>query len=98
MEQEKKDTNNVVVQSNSPYSQGYAATKRSTATEVASEIAEKAFFKAKLLTGWKRWVAIVIGTLAAGAAAWLMNGCAAVVSKDASGVTTSWVVVIPINK
>lgn len=63
----------------------------------AGRVAEGAFSKAKLLSGWKRWVAIVIGTLAAGAAAWLMSGCAAAVKQDAGGFS-GLIVILPEGK
>lgn len=57
----------------------------------AEKVAVGAFAKAKLLTGWKKWVAIVIGSLAAGAAAWLMAGCSTTYSQSAGG-DVFWVV------
>ena len=65
---------------------------------VAAKIAEKAFAMAKELTAWRKWVAIVIGTLAAGVAAWLMNGCTTVIRSDAFGVTVSRIIVLLTNK
>lgn len=63
----------------------------------AEKVAVGAFSKAKLLSGWRKWVAIVIGTLAAGAAAWLMTGCAAAVKQDADGICARWVIVLPVE-
>jgi hypothetical protein len=59
--------------------------KKDKIAAAADKVAVGAFAKAKLLTGWRKWVAIVIGTLAAGAAAWLAAGCAAAVKQDADG-------------
>ena len=72
--------------------------KKDKLQAAADKVAEGAFAKAKLLTGWRKWAAIAIGTLAAAAAAWLMSGCAAAVRQDASGVSARWVIVLPIDK
>lgn len=63
----------------------------------ADKVAVGAFTKAKMLSGWKKWVAIVIGTLAAGAAAWLMAGCTAAVKQDAGGFS-GLIVILPSDK
>lgn len=63
----------------------------------AGKVAEGAFSKAKLLSGWRKWLAIAIGTLAAGAAAWLMSGCAAAVKQDAGGFS-GLIVILPEGK
>ena len=66
---------------------------------VAKKVAVGAFDKAKLLSGWRKWVAIVIGTLAAGAAAWLAAGCTGSYSQRADGsVDARWVIVLPVEK
>lgn len=66
---------------------------------VAKKVAAGAFGKAKLLSGWRKWVAIVIGTLAAGAAAWLASGCTGSYSQRADGsVDARWVIVLPVEK
>lgn len=72
--------------------------KKDRIQEAAEKVAVSAFAKAKLLTGWRKWAAIGVGTLAAAAAAWLMSGCAAAVRQDASGVSARWVIVLPIDK
>ena len=65
----------------------------------AQKVAVGALAKAKLLSGWRKWVAIVIGTLAAGAAAWLMVGCTGSYSQHADGsVDARWVIVLPVEK
>ncbi len=64
----------------------------------AEKVAVGAFAKAKLLSGWRKWVAIAVGVLAAGAAAWLMSGCAAAVKQDAEGFCARWVIVLPVEK
>lgn len=65
----------------------------------AQKVAVGALAKAKLLSGWRKWVAIVIGTLAAGAAAWLMAGCTGSYSQHADGsVDARWVIVLPVEK
>lgn len=64
----------------------------------AKKVAEGAFAKAKLLTGWKKWVAIAVGVLAAGAAAWLAAGCTGSYSQAADGsVDARWVIVLPVE-
>lgn len=65
---------------------------------VAKKVAVGAFGKAKLLTGWRKWVAIAVGVLAAGAAAWLLSGCAAFVKQDEAGFSARWVLVLPVEK
>ena len=63
----------------------------------AEKLAAGAFSKAKLLTGWKRWAAIIIGTLAAGAAAWLMTGCMSAYYQTED--VTGWILsIIPLDK
>ncbi len=65
---------------------------------VAKKVAEGAFAKAKLLSGWKKWVAIAVGVLAAGAAAWLAAGCTGSYSQRADGsVDARWVIVLPVE-
>lgn len=64
----------------------------------AKKVAVGAFGKAKLLSGWRKWLAFAIGTLAAGAAAWLMGGCAAAVKQDEAGFSARWVLVLPVEK
>lgn len=64
----------------------------------AERVAVGAFVKAKVLTGWRKWLALAVGTLAAGAAAWLMSGCAAVVKQDEAGFSARWVLVLPVEK
>lgn len=59
----------------------------------ADKVAVGAFAKAKLLTGWRKWVAIAVGVLAAGAAAWLAAGCSTTYSQSAGG-DVFWVVEI----
>ncbi len=72
--------------------------KKEKMQETAQKVAVGAFGKAKQLSGWKKWVAIAIGTLAAGAAAWLMSGCSAAVKQDAGGMSARWVIALPICK
>lgn len=67
--------------------------KKEKMQAAAEKVAVGAFAKAKLLSGWRKWVAIVIGTLAAGAAAWLMAGCSTTYSQSAGG-DVFWVVEI----
>lgn len=69
--------------------------KKDKLMAAAGRVAEGAFNKARVLTGWKKWVAIVAGVLAAGAAAWLAAGCAAAVKQDADGISARWVIVLP---
>ena len=65
----------------------------------AKKVAVGAFGKAKLLSGWRKWLAFAIGTLAAGAAAWLMAGCTGSYSQHADGsVDARWVIVLPVEK
>lgn len=71
--------------------------KKEQLQAAAEKVAVGAFAKAKLLSGWRKWVAIVIGTLAAGAAAWLMSGCAAAVKQDEAGFSARWVIVLPVE-
>lgn len=59
--------------------------KKEQLQAAAQKVAVGALAKAKLLSGWRKWVAIVIGTLAAGAAAWLMAGCTAAVKQADAG-------------
>lgn len=73
--------------------------KKEKMQAAAEKVAVGAFAKAKLLSGWRKWVAIVIGTLAAGAAAWLMAGCTGSYSQRADGsVDARWVIVLPVEK
>ena len=72
--------------------------KKDRMQAAAVKVAVGAFAKARLLTGWRKWAAIVVGTLTAAAAAWLMSGCAAAIRQDASGVSARWVIVLPIDK
>lgn len=67
--------------------------KKDKLQAAADKVAEGAFAKAKLLTGWRKWVAIAIGTLAAAAAAWLAAGCSTTYSQSAGG-DVFWVVEI----
>lgn len=67
--------------------------KKDKVKAAADKVAEGAFAKAKLLTGWKKWVAIAVGVLAAGAAAWLAAGCSTIYSQSAGG-DVFWVVEI----
>lgn len=72
--------------------------KKEKMQAAAEKVAVGAFAKAKQLSGWRKCAAIVVGTLAAAAAAWLMSGCAAAVRQDASGVSARWVIVLPLDK
>lgn len=72
--------------------------KKEKMQAAAEKVAVGAFAKAKLLSGWRKCAAIVVGTLAAAAAAWLMSGCAAAVRQDASGVSARWVIALPLDK
>lgn len=67
--------------------------KKDRIQAAADKVAVGAFAKAKLLTGWKKWVAIAVGVLAAGAAAWLAAGCSTTYSQTAGG-DVFWVVEI----
>lgn len=69
--------------------------KKDKVQAAAGKVAVGAFAKAKQLSGWKKWVAIAVGVLAAGAAAWLAAGCAAAVKQDADGISARWVIVLP---
>lgn len=72
--------------------------KKEQLQAVAEKVAVGAFAKAKLLSGWRRWLAFAIGTLAAGAAAWLMSGCTGSYSQRADGsVDARWVIVLPVE-
>lgn len=72
--------------------------KKDKLQAAADKVAEGAFAKAKLLTGWKKWAVIAIGTLAAGAAAWLAAGCTGSYSQAADGsVDARWVIVLPVE-
>lgn len=59
--------------------------KKEKLMAAAGRVAGSAFTKARVLTGWRKWLAIAAGVLAAGAAAWLAAGCAAAVKQDADG-------------
>lgn len=72
--------------------------KKEQLQAAAEKVAVGAFAKAKLLSGWRKWVAIAVGVLAAGAAAWLMAGCAAAVKQDEAGFCARWVIVLPVEK
>ena len=72
--------------------------KKEQLQAAAEKVAVGAFAKAKLLSGWRKWLAFAIGTLAAGAAAWLMSGCAAAVKQDEAGFSARWVLVLPVEK
>lgn len=73
--------------------------KKEKLMAAADKVAVGAFGKAKQLSGWKKWVAIVIGTLAAGAAAWLAAGCTGSYSQAADGsVDARWVIILPQGK
>lgn len=67
--------------------------KKDRIQAAADKVAVGAFAKAKLLTGWRKWVAIAVGVLAAGAAAWLAAGCSTTYSQSAGG-DVFWVVEI----
>lgn len=67
--------------------------KKDRIQAAAEKVAVGAFAKAKLLSGWRKWVAIAVGVLAAGAAAWLMAGCSTTYSQSAGG-DVFWVVEI----
>ena len=67
--------------------------KKDKVKAAADKVAEGAFAKAKVLTGWKKWVAIAVGVLSAGAAAWLAAGCSTTYSQSAGG-DVFWVVEI----
>jgi hypothetical protein len=72
--------------------------KKDKIAAAADKVAVGAFAKAKLLTGWRKWVAIAVGVLAAGAAAWLAAGCSSTYKKSADG-DIYWVVeVSPLEK
>lgn len=104
MTKEQNDISDVVVQAGCPSTQDERTSSCSDVAQglrnygpAAAKIADKAFAKAKVLSGWKKWVAIVIGTLAAGAAAWLMAGCTAAVKQDAGGFS-GLIVILPSDK
>lgn len=105
MTKEQKDTSDVVVQAGCPSTPDERTSSGSDVAPglrnygpTAAKIADKAFAKAKVLSGWRKWVAIVIGTLAAGAAAWLMAGCTGSYSQRADGsVDARWVIVLPVE-
>ena len=67
--------------------------KKDKLQAAADKVAVGAFAKAKLLTGWRKWLAIAVGVLAAGAAAWLAAGCSTTYSQTAGG-DVFWVVEI----
>lgn len=69
--------------------------KKDKLMAAADRVAVGAFAKAKLLTGWRRWLAIAAGVLAAGAAAWLAAGCSGEVQMDADSISARWVIVLP---
>lgn len=72
--------------------------KKDKLQAAAGKVADGAFAKAKLLTGWRKWVAIAVGVLAAGAAAWLAAGCTGSYSQRADGsVDARWVIVLPVE-
>lgn len=71
--------------------------KKDKLMAAAGTVAGGAFAKAKLLTGWRKWAAIAVGVLAAGAAAWLAAGCAGAVKQDADGISARWVIVLPVE-
>ncbi len=71
--------------------------KKEKIQAAAEKVAVGAFGKARLLSGWKKWLAIAIGTLAAGAAAWLMSGCAAGFEQTADR-TAGLIVILPQHK
>lgn len=57
----------------------------------AGKVAAGAFSKAKVLSGWKKWLTIAVGVLAAGAASWLAAGCSTTYRQSAGG-DVFWVV------
>ena len=64
----------------------------------ADKVAVGAFAKAKVLSGWRKWLAIAVGVLAAGAAAWLSVGCTGSYSQRVDGsVDARWVIVMPVE-
>lgn len=72
--------------------------KKDKLQAAADKVAVGAFAKAKLLTGWRKWVAIAVGVLAAGAAAWLAAGCSSTYKQSAAG-DIYWIVeVSPLEK
>ena len=72
--------------------------KKDKMQAAADKVAVGAFTKAKRLTGWRKWVAIAIGVLAAGAAAWLAAGCSSTYKQSAAG-DIYWIVeVSPLDK
>lgn len=72
--------------------------KKDKIAAAADKVAVGAFATAKLLTGWRKWVAIAVGVLAAGAAAWLAAGCSSTYKQSADG-DIYWVVeVSPLDK
>lgn len=72
--------------------------KRNKVQAAAGKVAVGAFAKAKLLTGWRKWVSIAVGVLAAGAAAWLAAGCSSTYKQSADG-DIYWIVeVSPLEK
>lgn len=72
--------------------------KKDKLMAAAGKVAVGAFAKAKLLTGWRKWAAIAVGVLAAGAAAWLAAGCSSTYKQSADG-DIYWVVeVSPLDK
>lgn len=73
--------------------------KKDRIQAAADKVAVGAFTKARLLTGWRKWLAIAVGVLAAGAAAWLAAGCTGSYSQAADGsVDARWVIVLPVEK
>lgn len=73
--------------------------KKEKIQAAADKVAVGAFAKAKGLTGWRKWLAIAVGVLAAGAAAWLAAGCTGSYSQRADGsVDARWVIVLPVEK
>jgi hypothetical protein len=73
--------------------------KKEQLQAAAEKVAVGAFSKAKLLSGWRKWVAIAVGVLAAVAAAWLASGCTGSYSQAADGsVDARWVIVLPVEK
>lgn len=72
--------------------------KKDKLQAAADKVAVGAFAKAKLLTGWRKWAAIAVGVIAAGAAAWLAAGCSSTYKQSAAG-DIFWVVeVSPLEK
>ncbi len=72
--------------------------KKEKLQAVAEKVAAVAFGKAELLNGWRKWLAIAVGVLAAGAAAWILSSCAAAVKQDSTGLSARWIIAFPIGK